>query len=131
MIRLENISKYYYSANGVVPALRKINLEFGIGEFVAITGESGSGKSTLLNLISGTDTYDDGELYIEGEETSFYDEADWQDYRKNRMGFVYQNYRLIDNYSSLYNVESSLLIQGYCNKEAKKSLGSFLKSRVR
>ena len=56
MIKLENISKYYYSSSMVTCALRKINLEFNIGEFVAITGESGSGKTTLLNVISGLDT---------------------------------------------------------------------------
>jgi putative ABC transport system permease protein len=127
MIKLENISKYYYSSNAVVPALRKIKLEFGTGEFIAITGESGSGKSTLLNIISGLDTYDDGELYINGEETSQFDEADWEEYRKNKMGFVFQNYDLIENYSALYNVESSLLIQGYDNTEAKRVAKELLK----
>lgn len=120
MIKLENISKYYYSANSVVPALRKIKLEFKKGEFVAITGESGGGKSTLLNIISGFDTYDEGELYINGEATSLFDDDDWEEYRKNKIGFVYQNYSLIENYSAIYNVESSLLIQGYDNKEARK-----------
>ncbi len=120
MIKLENISKYYYSSNSVVPALRKINLEFNIGEFVAITGESGSGKSTLLNIISGQDGYDDGELYIDGEATSYYDSADWDDYRKNKVGFVFQNYNLIEHYSVLNNVECALYIQGYGVAEAKK-----------
>jgi len=121
MIKLENISKYYYSANAVVPALRKIKLEFHVGEFVAITGESGSGKSTLLNIISGLDSYDDGELYIGDEATSDYDSADWENYRKNKIGFVFQNYNLIEHYSVLNNVESALLIQGYNVKEAKKA----------
>lgn len=120
MIRLEQISKYYHSSNAVVPALRKIKLEFNIGEFVVITGESGSGKSTLLNIISGMDTYDDGELYIDNEETSHYDDSDWEKYRKNRIGFVYQNHNLVEHYSVLNNVESTLLIQGYSGKEAKK-----------
>lgn len=119
MIKLDNISKYYYASNSVVPALRKIKLEFNIGEFVAITGESGSGKSTLLNVISGLDTYDDGELYIDGKETSYYDGADWEEYRKNKIGFVFQNYNLIEHYSVMNNVESALLIQGYGAKEAK------------
>ena len=61
MLKLENITKYYYGATSVTQALRKINLEFKLGEFVAITGESGSGKTTLLNLISGLDSYEDGE----------------------------------------------------------------------
>lgn len=139
MIKLVNISKYYTSANTVVPALRKISLELCTGEFVAVTGESGSGKSTLLNIISGYDTYDDGELYIDGEETSHYDNIDWEEYRKNRIGFVFQNYNLIDSYSVLYNVESALLIQGYDSKESKLraknlinqvGLGSFMRQRA-
>lgn len=121
MIRLENISKYYYGFNIVVPALRKIKLEFQVGEFIAITGESGSGKSTLLNIISGLDTYDDGEVYVNGEATSDYDSADWENYRKNKIGFVFQNYNLIEHYSVLNNVESALLIQGYSVKEAMKA----------
>jgi putative ABC transport system permease protein len=127
MIRLENVSKYYYSVNMATQALRKINLEFQIGEFVTITGESGSGKSTLLNIISGLDTYDEGELYINSDETSIYDDSDWEEYRKNKMGFVFQSYNLIDHYSALYNVESSLIIQGYSNKEAKKTAKRLLK----
>jgi len=112
MIKLDNISKYYYSSNAVVPALKKIQLEFNIGEFVAIIGESGSGKTTLLNIISGVDTYDDGELYYNGEPTSHFDAKDWEEYRKNKIGFVFANNNLIENYSALQNVESSLLIQG-------------------
>ena len=64
-IKLQNISKYYYSETAVTQALQGINLEFRMGEFVAITGESGSGKSTLLRIISGMDTFDDGELYVD------------------------------------------------------------------
>ena len=55
MLKLENVTKYYYSSSSVTCALRKINLEFNIGEFIAITGESGSGKTTLLNILSGLD----------------------------------------------------------------------------
>ncbi len=126
-IKLENVSKYYYSSNAVTPALRKVKLEFNIGEFVVITGESGSGKSTLLNIISGLDTYDDGELYIDGNITSDYDASDWEKYRKNKIGFVFQNYNLIEHYSVLANVESALLLQGYQLKEAKKTAVDLIK----
>lgn len=79
-IRLEGISKSYYAKTAVTQALRKINLTFRMGEFVAITGESGSGKSTLLNIIGGMDTFDDGEMFVDGEATFQYDEADWEEY---------------------------------------------------
>lgn len=120
MIRLDNLSKYYHNEGNVVLGLRKINLELKIGEFVAITGESGSGKSTLLNVISGLDTYEDGELYINNEETSYYDETDWENYRRNYIGFVFQNYNLIDSYSVLENVETALIISGASREERRK-----------
>lgn len=116
LIKLDGVTKYYYSASSVSMALHKIKLEFKMGEFVAITGESGSGKSTLLNVISGMTTYDDGELYIEEEETSSYDAHDWEVYRRDRIGFVYQNYNLIDKFTVYDNVESALIIRG-CGKQ--------------
>ena len=119
MIRLENISKYYHSEGVVALGLRKVSLEFNIGEFVAITGESGSGKSTLLNVVSGIDTYEEGELYINGEETSHFDDDDWEEYRKNKVAFIFQNYNLIDFYTVLKNVEVALVIQGLNRNERK------------
>ena len=68
MIKLENVSKYYYSSSSVTCALRKINLEFNLGEFVAITGESGSGKTTLMNMLAGIYYPDEGKIYVNGEE---------------------------------------------------------------
>lgn len=110
MIILKDISKFYYSDTTATLGLRNINLEFEKGEFVAITGESGSGKSTLLNVISGMDTYEDGELYYNGEETSAYSEEDWDEYRRNKISLIYQSYNLIDSYTALENIESVLLI---------------------
>ncbi len=110
MIRLSDISKYYKGNQTISMGLHKINLEFEKGDFVAITGESGSGKSTLLNVISGTDTYEEGELYFCGEETSYYDAADWEKYRKEQIGFIYQNYRLIDSFTVLDNVLAAMWI---------------------
>ena len=112
MIRLENIYKYYYSESSVTQALRNVNLEFSKGEFVAITGESGSGKTTLLNVISGIDTYDEGEMYVNGQPTFQYDDDDWEAYRRNKIGFVFQNYNLIGHYTVLDNMISALLILG-------------------
>jgi ABC-type lipoprotein export system ATPase subunit len=84
-----------------------------LGEFVAVTGESGSGKSTLLNVISGLDTYEDGEMFVNDEETSYFSVADWEGYRRQYIGFVFQNYNIIDSYSVYENVMIALKIQGY------------------
>ncbi len=120
MIVLQNISKYYYSESGVTQALRKINMEFSEREFVAITGESGSGKSTLLNIISGLDVFDDGEMYFRGEPTFQYDDRDWERYRRDRIGFVFQDYNLIGHYSVMDNIVSALMIQGLSRKQAQR-----------
>ena len=127
MLRLENISKYYYSSTSVTCALRKINLEFNIGEFVAISGESGSGKTTLLNLISGFDSYEDGEFYFNGKQTSYFDQEDWEKYRKEEIAFIFQNYNLIDSFSVLENVIVTYIIDGYSYKEAKQKAKGILK----
>ena len=119
MLKLTNISKYYHSNDVVALGLRKVNLEFKLGEFIAVTGESGSGKSTLLNVISGLDTYEDGEMYINGEETSYFSIEDWESYRRQYIGFVFQNYNIIDSYSVLENVMVALTIQGYPKEEIK------------
>ena len=117
-IKFQNISKYYYSETAVTQALQGINLEFRMGEFVAITGESGSGKSTLLRIISGMDTFDDGELYVDGQPTFQYDEDDWEEYRRTKIGFVFQDYSLIGHYTAKENIVSALLIMGVPEKEA-------------
>lgn len=117
-IKLQNISKYYYSETAVTQALQGINLEFRMGEFVAITGESGSGKSTLLRIISGMDTFDDGELYVDGQPTFQYDEDDWEECRRTKIGFVFQDYSLIGHYTAKENIVSALLIMGVPEKEA-------------
>ena len=117
-IKLQNISKYYYSETAVTQALQGINLEFRMGEFVAITGESGSGKSTLLRIISGMDTFDEGELYVDGQPTFQYDEDDWEEYRRTKIGFVFQDYSLIGHYTAKENIVSALLIMGVPEKEA-------------
>ena len=127
MIRLDNVSKYYYSSSNVCCALRKINLEFKMGEFVAVTGESGSGKTTLLNIISGFDSYEDGEIYINDEPTSYYDEEDWERYRKNEIAFIFQSYNLIDSYSVLENVMVTYILEGVSIDIAKEKSLEILK----
>lgn len=126
ILRLQNISKYYYSDTSVTQALRKINLEFSMGEFVAITGESGGGKSTLLNVISGMLPFDEGEMYFRGEPTFQYDDQDWEEYRRNKIGFVFQDYSLINHYTALDNILAALVIQGKDPESAKEEAMDYL-----
>lgn len=117
MLRLERVSKFY-SAGGLVSAgFSKVDLSFRLGEFVAITGESGSGKSTLLNVISGLDSFEEGEMYIEGQPTSGYSREDLENYRKQYIGSIFQTFNLINSYTVYQNVELVLLLSGYDKKD--------------
>ena len=119
MIELKDVSKYYNS-NGITNlGLRHINLKFNKGEIVAITGDSGSGKSTLLNVIAKLDSFDEGEIYYKGNETSYFSVDDMDDFRKNKVGFIFQNYNIIDSYTVLENVMLPLTLRGYSKKDAK------------
>lgn len=129
MIKLNGVSKYYKTQTGVSEGMRNINLNFKLNEFVAITGESGSGKTTLLNVISGLDSYEDGELYVNGQETSHYTVKEWEDFRAKNVGFVFQNYNVIDSYTVYQNVIIALEAQGYTSSN-KKSLALELIDKV-
>lgn len=109
LLKLSGIGKIYYSEGSVAVGIRGIDLSFERGEFVAVTGASGSGKSTLLNVISGMDSYEEGELYIEGAPTSHYLEADWEEYRSKYISFIFQDYNILESYTVLQNVELALM----------------------
>lgn len=109
LLTLKDIGKIYVSDGNVAVGIRGVNLSFDRGEFVAITGQSGSGKSTLLNVISGMDTYEEGELYIEGETTSHYLQPEWEEYRKKYISFIFQDYNIIESFTVLQNVELALM----------------------
>ena len=122
MLKLENVSKFYYNKGIIASGFTKVNLELKIGEFVAITGESGSGKSTLLNVISGLDSYEEGEMYINGKETSHYSEKDFEDYRRKYIANIFQSFNLINSYTVYQNVELVLLLNGYKKHKVKKKI---------
>ena len=128
IIKLKNVSKYYYNKGVIASGFTKINLEFSMGEFVAITGESGSGKSTLLNVISGLDTYEEGEMYINGKETSHYGETDFENYRRRYIGNIFQNFNLINSYTVYQNIELVLLLNGARKSEIKDKVIELIKT---
>lgn len=127
MLELKNVSKFYYNKGVVSSGISKVNLKFNMGEFIAITGESGSGKSTLLNVISGLDSYEEGEMYINGEETSHYTENDYEEYRKKYIGNIFQSFNLVNSYTVYQNVELVLLISGETRKSVKSKVLDILK----
>ncbi len=109
LLTLQNIGKIYVSEGNIAVGIRGVNLSFDRGEFVAVTGKSGSGKSTLLNIISGMDSYEEGELYIDGAPTSHYLQPDWESYREQYISFIFQDYNIIESFTVLQNVELALM----------------------
>ncbi len=109
LLKLEDIGKIYVSDRNVVVGIRGVNLSFDRGEFVAVTGKSGSGKSTLLNVISGIDSYEEGELYVNGQPTSHYLQPEWEEYREKYISFIFQDYNIIESFTVLENVELALM----------------------
>ena len=112
MIRLSNIKKIYTTGELTQAALNDVSLEFRESEFVAILGPSGSGKTTLLNIVGGLDRYDDGEVVIRNVSTKEYSDRDWDAYRNQTIGFVFQNYNLIPHQTVLANVELEMTLAG-------------------
>lgn len=110
----------------IASGISKVNLTLDKGEFVVITGESGSGKTTLLNVISGLDSYEEGEMYIDGRETSHYLASDFEEYRKKYIGNIFQHFNLVNSYTVYQNVELILRINGYSKADTKKRVGEIL-----
>lgn len=109
LLKLKNIGKIYETNNIYTVGIRNINLEFNLNEFVTIEGESGSGKSTLLNVIGANDTYEEGELYFDNNETSHFQISDWDKYREQNIATIFQDFNIIENLTVLENVEIALL----------------------
>ena len=109
LLTLKDIGKIYVSEGNVSVGIRGVNLSFNKGEFVAVTGKSGSGKSTLLNVISGMDSYEEGELFIEDQPTAHYMQQDWEEYREKYISFIFQDYNIIESFTVLQNVELALM----------------------
>ena len=108
LLTLKDIGKIYVSNSNVTVGIRGVNLSFDRGEFVAITGKSGSGKSTLLNVISGMDTYEEGEMIVEDCPTQHYTQKEWEEYREKYISFIFQDYNIMESCTVLQNVELAL-----------------------
>ncbi len=119
MLELNHIRKDYKSGDMTVNALKDISLRFRDSEFVSILGPSGCGKTTTLNIIGGLDKYTDGDLKINGISTKDYKDRDWDAYRNNSIGFVFQSYNLIPHQSILSNVELALTLSGVSKQERR------------
>ena len=120
MLELNDIKKDYVSGSTTVSALKGINLRFRDCEFVSILGQSGCGKTTMLNIIGGLDKYTSGDLKINGVSTKNYKDRDWDFYRNNSIGFVFQSYNLIPHQTVLSNVELALTLSGVSKTERKR-----------
>lgn len=127
MLELKNVSKFYYNKGIIASGFSKVNLKLNMGEFVVITGESGSGKSTLLNVISGLDSYEEGEMYIDGQETSHYTEKDFENFRRKYISNIFQTFNLVNSYTVYQNIELVLLLNGYKKREIKKKVLDLIK----
>ena len=127
MLELKKINKSYTTGTFTQRALKNISLKFRKNEFVAILGPSGSGKTTMLNIVGGLDQYDSGDLIINGRSTKEFYGRDWDAYRNNCIGFIFQNYNLITHLSVLDNIEMAMTLSGVSAKQRKEKALAVLK----
>jgi len=127
MIIIKNLSKVYQTKYDKIHALRNINLELGNQGLVMITGKSGSGKSTLLNILGGLEVYDDGDIIINGKSTKNFTKNDWDAFRNQYVGYVYQEFYLIDDITIKENVSLALKLQNQPEKDIEVRVQDTLK----
>ena len=127
MLKLQNIVKTYKVGDIETHALKGVSIEFRENEFVSILGPSGCGKTTMLNIVGGLDRYTSGDLFINGKSTKQFKDGDWDVYRNESIGFVFQSYNLIPHQSVLANVELALTLSGVSKTERRKKATEMLK----
>ena len=127
MLELKKINKSYKTGSFTQRALKDVSISFRKNEFVAILGASGSGKTTLLNMIGGLDRYDSGDLIINNKSTKNFKDKDWDRYRNNCIGFIFQNYNLIPHISILDNVELAMTLSGVSYSTRRRKAKAALK----
>ena len=126
LLKLQNVSKDYPVDKGSFRAVKNVTLNLPKKGFVAILGHSGSGKTTLLNIIGGLDQYTEGDLIIEGKSTKEFSNKEWDYYRNNKVGFIFQSYNLIPQLNVYSNVALSLKLSGLKKKEIKERVNTVL-----
>lgn len=126
MLSMNNITRVYQSETIKTHALRNFSLEVREGEFVAVTGPSGSGKSTFLNVAGLLDSFDSGEYLLDGVDVSNLNDNKLSKLRNEKIGFIFQNYNLIPDYSVFDNVDMPLRYRGFSHSERKRRIEAAL-----
>lgn len=122
LISLENIEKYYKVGKDRIHVLKSLNLQIESGEFVIIMGKSGSGKTTLLNILGFLDKFDDGRYFFDGEDVTNLNENQRSEFRNKNIGFIFQQFNLIDTLNIYQNVELPLIYNSKMSKEDRRSI---------
>jgi len=127
-IELKNVAKHYYMGESTVKALDGVSTKINKGDFVIILGPSGSGKSTMMNMVGALDLPTEGEVYLDGEDISHFDESDLAQIRGSKIGFVFQTFNLIPTLTSLENITLPMIFQGMDGDEKKQRVEQILKN---
>lgn len=122
ILKLSNVEKYYGSKSNLTKAINNISLEVATGEFVAIMGASGSGKTTLLNMISTIDKVTSGHIFVEGEDITKLKGNKLNKFRRDKLGFIFQDFNLLDTLTGYENISLSLSIQNVAYKDQKRRI---------
>ena len=122
ILKIDKIEKYYGSKSSLTKAIDNISFEVSEGEFVAIMGASGSGKTTLLNCISTIDKVTSGHIYVDGMDITKLKGNDLNKFRREKLGFIFQDFNLLDTLTAYENIALALSIQNKSYKEIEKSI---------
>lgn len=122
ILTIENISKYYGNKSNLTKAISNISMNVDKGEFIAIMGASGSGKTTLLNVISTIDKVTSGHIYIEGQDITKLKGNDLNRFRREELGFIFQDFNLLDTLTAYENIALALQIQNFKAKAIEQQI---------
>lgn len=117
ILELEKVEKYYGNKSSLTKAINNISFKVDEGEFVAIMGASGSGKTTLLNIISTIDRVTAGHIYVDGDDITSLKGEDLNEFRREKLGFIFQDFNLLDSLTAYENIALALSIQNFAPSE--------------